>query len=181
MPMHRKWMVWISIPCRQVHDFANFERITWEKSGDAGGVTQAGSNSEIHEVHRWREDSLDCPQCVFWFEDSASMHFDWCNVETSDSLQHFASRNRCFSHEASFWGLHVHECMKLLVIGSNAACYCLWTSGWATSDVFRHSWLHWSCQPIQSFSVMFTCVSITVWTQTIYKFAPSSGQLWSAH
>ena len=79
------------------------------------------------------------------------------------------------------WGLHVHECMKLLVIGSNAACYCLWTSGWATSDVFRHSWLHWSCQPIQSFSVMFTCFSITVWTQTIYKFAPSSGQLWSVH
>lgn len=192
--MHRKWMVWISIPCRQVNDFAdfaNFEWITWEKRGDAGGVAQAGSNSEIHEVHRWQEDSLDCPQCGFWFEDFASMHFGWCNIETSYSLKHFERFWKQISMNEHEWAMGPafeicmymsdHECMKLLAIGSNEACYCLWTSGWATSDVFRHSWMRWSCQPIQSFSVLFICVSITVWTQTMIKFAPSSGHLRSAH
>ena len=106
--MHRKWMVWISIPCRQVNDFADFANfewikwITWEKRGDAGGVAQAGSNSEIHEVHRWREDSLDCPQCGFWFEDFASMHFGWCNIWSI--LKDFESRYRWMSMNEP-WGL----------------------------------------------------------------------------
>lgn len=38
--------------CNILHDVASFECLTWEKSGDAGGVAQAGSNSEIHELHR---------------------------------------------------------------------------------------------------------------------------------